>query len=216
MWTRLALIVILITSLLLSACHRGTARVRTPGGSSATTSTNHVVSGSFHVVTDGSGALKITVPAAWRPQPSPWRLPSGVVSNPGLRAGPDPDLLGKSWAIAGVFLGASKELAKRLGVVGVEFSTAVFRLAEWHGKLNSYEKECERKGASSYDKRGYTGFVTHWTDCGGLGTTFLDLAAMPRDGSFIVLVHVTARTSEDLQSAKQLMGSFEVRGDHIP
>jgi serine protease Do len=213
--TRLALIAVLITSMLLSGCHRGTVKARPTGGSS-TTSTNHVVSGGFHTVSDDSGALMITVPAAWRAQPSPWRLQNGVVGNPGLRAGPDPALLGQSWAVGGVFLGASKELAKRLGIVGVGFSTALFRLAEWHGKLDSYESECKRQGASSYEKSNYTGFVTRWTDCGGIGTTFLDLAAMPEDGSFIVVVHVTARTAGDLQSAKQLLGSFKVHGDRLP
>jgi hypothetical protein len=95
------------------------------------------------------------------------------------------------------------------------FSAATFgKLAEWHGTddfvTDDIVPQCSnRRGVSSFDRNGLSGFVTRW-DCARGGTRFMWLGAMPDSGSFVLSMFfmLPRRGADALQ--KQLTRSLRV------
>jgi serine protease Do len=100
----------------------------------------------------------------------------------------------------GVFFGASETLAQSYDISGM-LDTITF------------SGDCTYDGRFEYQDPLYTGIYDLYSDCGGVGTSIINLSAMPEDGSFIVLLQIVVTSDADLDALDHILDTFEVVGD---
>jgi hypothetical protein len=59
----------------------------------------------------------------------------------------------------------------------------------------------------------YTGLYDLYSNCGGVGSRILNLAAVPADREFIMLVQIRIVSDADLEALDRILSTFEVIGD---
>jgi serine protease Do len=106
-----------------------------------------------------------------------------------------------TWSEPGLFFAASSSLTSQYD----EGSLLDLQKEE-------YSKECTYEGRSDYADQAYTGFYDLYTDCGGVGTSMISLAAGPQGREFLILVEVQVITEADLDALDRILASFEVVG----
>lgn len=151
-------------------------------------------------VSDDTGALTLQVPAEWGDQSGvAWEIEGESV---GVSIVAAPDIQGwyDTWDVPGVFFGASRSLADQHDVASLLDSS-------------DFSGECTLDSRNDYSDPLYTGQYDLWTDCGGVGTTFVVLAAEPEDGSYLMLVQVAAVTDADFDALDTILNTFVASGD---
>jgi len=103
--------------------------------------------------------------------------------------------------VPGVFFGASRLLAQ---------SYNEDRLLN---ELLGFADQCTYEGRFDYEDPLYTGFFDLYTNCGGVRTTLINLAAVPWHRAFIMLIHVKVMNQADLEALDHILDTFEVIGD---
>ena len=69
---------------------------------------------------------------------------------------------------------------------------------------------CTDAGREAYDDGLYSGVVQYLSACGGSQASAVYIAAMPADGSFVVLVQVQLASDADLAALDQIIATFTV------
>ena len=146
-------------------------------------------------VTDDTSSLYVWIPSTWNDiDGSPWVL-DGEEIGVALSAAPSLDAWASTWTTPGMFFGASPQLA------------------EWYSAdeildLYGFAGSCEGPSRSDYADVLYTGRWDVWQNCGGTGTTLVNVAAYPADFSFMVVVQFQAVTLDDLEALDEALNTF--------
>jgi serine protease Do len=165
-------------------------------GTDAVTYTN------YNTITDDSGAITMEVPQEWSDVTgSPWNWgEEDEVVGVSVVASTNIDDFYSTYSTPGVFFGASTVLAQRY-----DTSTLLDQI--------SFSGDCTSEGRFDYNDPLYTGLYDLYSNCGGAGSAVINLAAVPEDGSFIILLQVQAVSEADLDALDRILNSFQAVGD---
>lgn len=149
----------------------------------------------YVTITDDSGILSLSVPAAWDDvDGGPW-ISNDEEIGVRLMASSDLDEMLSSWGTSGVFFGASAELgtdpAKLLD--GIDYSNS-----------------CIHEGREEYPEGNYVGFYDIWSTCGDAESTAAVVALAPATEDYLLLLEIYVNTEADLEALDQILGSFLV------
>lgn len=154
-------------------------------------------------VTDNSGALRIEVPNEWADLTgNSWEIDGDVVGG-AIVASASLDGFYESWTEPGVFFGASSELLE---------SISFEQLLDF--PEHDFSVDCTYEGRKEYQDPQYRGLYDHYSNCGGEGgSTFVNLAAVPEDGAFVIWLQMQVVTEADLEALDRMLNSFQVVGE---
>jgi serine protease Do len=151
-------------------------------------------------VEDESGTITVAIPAEWSDvQPGRWIIDE-VDYGPTITAAPNIDDWVNGWATPGVFFGASSTLRAELDVPGIL-------------DLSDFSDVCTLDTRYDYEDPLYTGAYDVYHECGGEGSTFIQLAAEPADGSYILFLQMVLVGDADLEAIDQILNTFQVIGE---
>lgn len=152
---------------------------------------------SYTTLNDASGQLQIDVPTAWADTLGDAWLMDDQNIGPSIMAAPSLDGYVNSWTTPGVFFGATSEaniLSDPAALLeSVDFSS-----------------DCTYDGRQEYADQLYTGAYDVWSNCGGTGSFFVNLVALPEDGSFATLVQVQIVSTADQEAFENILNTFVV------
>ncbi len=140
---------------------------------------------SYTTLTDDSGQLQMDVPTAWTDTFGEAWLMDDQNIGPSLMAAPNLDDYFNSWTTPGVFFGATSDAAI------LNDPAAMLDNTDFSDEL-------------------YAGAYDVWSNCGGTGSVFVNLVALPEDGSFVTLVEVLIVNSADQEAFENILNTFVV------
>lgn len=155
--------------------------------------------GSFYTeyvfITDNSGTLEVEVPVEWNDVDGAEWVVDGDVFGPSIAASSDLDGFFGSWGTPGIFFASIDQ-----------FDTSITDVLD----TIDFSDQCIFDSRNDYEDSLYTGQYDLYTDCGEEGSLFIQLAVVPEDQSFVILVWVTAITDADLDALDRILDSFIV------
>jgi serine protease Do len=153
----------------------------------------------YTTVTDDSGSITMEVPTAWADVDGSSWSDQGGEWGPGLSAVADRvDWEDTSTNAPGVFVGASTTI----GMTPTEYLDDP--AMDMSGVCSTYG------GRAVYDDGVYQGLEDRWNDCGAAGSTWIEVAAEPSDGSFLVILSATVVTDQDWEALQKVYDTFMV------
>ncbi len=157
-------------------------------------------------ITDDYDAIEMEVPTEWSDvDGSPWVLDDVIIGS-WLSATADLDTFNQSWAVPGVTFGASSWLLDR-------FDTT----EAWLNDVRDMDflQACEYTERVDYDDGLYSGQYDVYDNCGGEGSMYVTLAAVPNDdpNAFMIDVGVQIVSEADLVALDYILESFMVVGE---
>ncbi len=164
------------------------------GGSAPATYSEYVP------VEDDSGTITLAIPTEWSDVQSGRWMIDEVDYGPTITAAPDIEAWVNGWATPGVFFGASSSLRAELDVNGIL-------------DLSDFSDVCTLDARYDYEDPLYIGAYDVYNECGGEGSTFIQLAAEPADGSYILLLQMVLVGDADLEAIDQILNTFQVVGE---
>jgi serine protease Do len=172
--------------------------VGTQEGSSDTTGYS-----GFVPVSDDYGSIQMNVPAEWVDVDGSYWTDEGDTIGAAISAAADLDSFYNTWNASGVFFGASDDLAKLGGYV---------QLLDI--RRGAYNQDCKLDGRYDYDDGYYRGKYDLLTNCGGQGTAFLVLSAVPVSDpqAMLILVEMQITQEADFDALDEILRSFDVVG----
>jgi len=153
----------------------------------------------FVPVEDESGTITVSVPAEWAEVQSGVWVIDGTEYGPSITAAPNIDDWVNGWATPGVFFGASSTLRAELDVNGIL-------------DASDFTDVCTYDARYEYEDPLYTGAYDVYNECGGEGSSFVQLAAEPADGSFILFLQIVLVSDADLEAIDMILNTFQVIG----
>ncbi|WP_448811005.1 S1C family serine protease [Agromyces bauzanensis] len=162
------------------------------------TSDSSASAGGFVTVTDDSGVVVVDVPASWsQVDGSPFTDDAGNEYK-GVQASTDLAGFQSSWNVPGVAIYASQQ------AVGTITPEAL------HESMTSSmgQDGCQQAATDAYDDGYHVGVYSYWTNCGGVGTDAVVVAADAADGSYVILLTAQATTEADIAALDRVLASF--------
>ncbi len=153
----------------------------------------------YYTFENDARTIRVDLPRAWSDvSTGSWRrgnteIPQSIA----LVAAPDISGFQNTWTTPGMFLGASRQLARELTPDQLLDETA-------------FNGECTYDGRSDYSDPLYTGKYDVWLNCGGQETALLVVAFVPEDGSFLGMVQVQVVSEADLEALDRILDTFVV------
>ena len=173
-----------VTTTVATATTVGSGDVTLPTGDSY---------GEYVEVSDESGRLTLSVPAAWSDvSGSAWTV-DGVDLGPGVAASIDRQAWSSSWGVPGIFIGIDEVRGLSVG----EILDAA-----------NFEGECTLDSREPYDDGVYTGEMEFYSECGGTTDRFVQIAASPDDGRFVGFLQVVIVTDADVEALSGIIQSW--------
>ena len=155
----------------------------------------------YAFVKDDSGAMTMEIPVAWSDfSGRSWNLEGESVGS-AIVASADLDGFYETWTEPGVFFGASSTLLQAM--TGEDLLNM---------EDHDFSGDCQYEGRKEYRDSVYEGLFDHYTNCGGEGTTFINLAAAPQDQSYLIWLQVMIVSDADADALDRILGSFQVVG----
>jgi hypothetical protein len=152
----------------------------------------------YQLVTDSTGTLQLEIPVEWDSYDLDGFVDdTGTTSGIGVGGSPDEAAFDTTWSVPGV-----RFLAQ-------PYSETTY---PEYLEAASYPSACTDGGTSDYDDGLYTGQAQVWEDCGGIGTTYVVIAASDADNTVDVVVSIQIVTEADLEAAEQIVNTFQVVG----
>lgn len=152
----------------------------------------------FQTISDNAELLSVSVPVDWEDvQSGDWVRDEEKV---GVYVAAAPDLEGyfDTWNTPGIFYGASTELAQTMSVE--EF------LDE-----SSFSNDCTLDDRLDYEDAVFVGAYDLWTDCGGEGTIFVNLAVTLKENEgVLLLVQVALPEGTGQEVLEQILSTFTI------
>ncbi len=151
----------------------------------------------YQTIADNSGQLQVEVPGAWGDiQGDGWTI-DGQSIGLGVMAAPSIDGFLNSWDTPGMFFGATSD-------AGI--------LADPGSLLSSYDLSgsCGYDGRFDYSDSVYTGAYDVYSNCGGTGTYYVVLVALPESGAYVTMVQAQIVSSADEAALDRILNSFIV------
>lgn len=161
----------------------------------------------FVTIRDDTGSLEMQVPDAWSDVRSNTLAdPEGRSIGLQLIAAPDADAFMDTFDAPGVTLFASRTLAQ-------EQNPSTF-LDTGLDQLGAENVCATYEGREPYSDALYSGYADVFSGCGVNGNTSLySIAALPADGSYLVVVTIQLPDGEGLEILQAILDSFWVPGD---
>jgi serine protease Do len=156
----------------------------------------------YVLITDDTGSVQVEVPAEWSDvDGAPYTDQDGsqIID---VRASSSLQSFSSSWDTPGMILSASSDLAANMDEGGL--------LDRLQGDLSG---ACTYEGRSPYSDPAYEGLYDVYTDCGGVGATYVVVAAVPPDRSYLILVQVQANADRDFDALDRILNTFVAIGD---
>ncbi|WP_155855249.1 S1C family serine protease [Actinotalea ferrariae] len=142
----------------------------------------------FVTVTDDTGQVTVDVPSSWgQVDGASYEDENGNVILD-VTASPDIQAFQETWDVSGVSISASSEALASWSVEGL-----LDTLAETAAGACTPAPE----GRQPYSDGLYTGSFEAWGECGGVGTTYVVIAAQADDGSHLVWVRLQLVAGEE-------------------
>ena len=146
---------------------------------------------------DTAAVISLALPVEWSDiNDGSWVIDDETVGL-SMAAAADLEAFYATWTEPGIFLGASRLMA-------TEFDESTFLDAF------DFSNDCTYDTRYTYSDPLYTGFYDLWLNCGGTDTAFFVLAAVPEDGTFLILIQVVLVTDADLEALGQILDTFVV------
>ncbi len=143
-------------------------------------------------LTDDSGAVSITVPAAWSDTSgSPWFV-EGAEVGPAITAAVDIEDWHSAWDTPGAFIGVA---------------TSGFR-----PDLGDFSGVCVRGPQQDRTTGSLVGTIQSWSSCGGAGSDFLVFRGEPEGGGFVVLVQLVSTDGSGPAELDRMLATFSYQG----
>ena len=145
--------------------------------------------------------MSVEVPAEWSDvDGAPYQGADGT-QRTDVRAASDLEAFQTGWTTPGMIFTASSQLAQSSDEVAV--------LDELVEPLSG---QCTYAGRQPYEDAAYTGQYDTFTDCGGVGATYVVVGAVPPDRSFVIRVQIQANAERDLEALDRILRTFVVTG----
>jgi serine protease Do len=156
----------------------------------------------YETVSDDAGAVVMEVPSEWSEvNGAAWEWSeSGETVGVSIVASSNIQDFYDTYETAGVFFGASRSLAE-------SYDTAALL------ETISFSEDCSYDGRYDYSDPIYTGMYDLYSNCGGSGTSVINLSAEPEDRSFIMLLQIQVVSDADLDALDRILNTFQVVGD---
>jgi serine protease Do len=158
----------------------------------------------FVHVTDDYGVIEMQIPSEWHEvDGSAWVI-DGEVIGAGISASPNMQDFYNTWSESGVFFGASHQLAQERGYIQLLDNASEYP-----------HEHCHFEGRDVYDDGIYEGKFDAFTNCGGTGTTYIVISAVPKANrsSYLILVIFQITDEADWAAIDQIVKTFFVIGD---
>jgi serine protease Do len=154
----------------------------------------------FVPVEDDTGTITVSVPAEWAEVQSGVWVIDGTEYGPSITAAPDINAWVEGWVTPGVFFGASSTLRQELDVNGIL-------------DASDFSDACTYDARYEYEDPLYVGAYDVYTECGEEGvSSFVQLAAEPADGSYILFLQIVLVSDADLEAIDMILNTFQVIG----
>jgi serine protease Do len=160
-------------------------------------------SSEFTEIQNETGSLVVEVPTGWDDRVTGAWEQSGERLGVQVSASPDLQAYNEGWATPGMFFGASRTLVDRYPEDTVNQVLEQFRV----------DGDCTYDGREAYDDGVYKGSFDTWSNCGDAGSAFQTIAAMPEDGSYVVLVQTVILDDAGLAAQQKIIETFRVVGE---
>lgn len=153
-------------------------------------------------VSDDYGAIQMSIPAEWSDVDGSYWVSGGETIGSAISAAADLDAFYNTWTESGVFFGASDDLAKLGGYVQLLDATREDFTA------------CKLDGRYDYEDAVYRGRYDLYTNCGGQGSVFIVLTAVPISNPqlMLILVEIQVTNEADFDALDQILATFDVIG----
>jgi len=174
--------------------------IETGGGDQGSQGGDATVDYAYAVVATAGDEVATEMPTAWDDvKTGKWTYNDAEV---GLRIGAATDYATwmEGYSVPGAFLAVSAALAGE--------DVDAFLDAD----RETFEKDCTFDSRKDFDAGGYTGKFDLYTDCAGTGNAFVELAAKPADGSYLVFLQLVALGDRDLTAADHMIETLAVPG----
>jgi serine protease Do len=143
---------------------------------------------------------EVEVPQEWNDvDGSPWLVDRDNIGAT-LSASTDLEGFNNCFDTPGLFFGASRLLV-------TEYDADGFL------DLTTFGNECTLEGRYEYDDGFYVGSYDLFVECGGTGTSIVNIAATPEDGSYMVWVIAQIVTDADVGAFTRIVETFQVVGE---
>ncbi len=150
----------------------------------------------YETVTDDSGIITMDVPAAWLDRlGTPWAFDGGDNVGAAVTAAVDIDGWLGGWSTPGVFFGASSSIT-------ATYTVDSLLDYEWFGD------SCTYQGREAYEDALYAGAYDVYDGCGGEDMLFVQVAAEPASGAFLMLLQVVVVDDRDLEALDTILATF--------
>ena len=161
------------------------------------------VTGGYVTVQDDSGALRLTIPAAWSQVDGSTWTEGDTVLGASITAAANIEAFVGQYYEPGVFFGASDEIAKLGGYVQL---LDVYR--------ESYRVDCELNGRYDYSDSGFEGKYDVYSKCLGESNSLVVLTARPIQNktSMLITLVVNMMSDTDFEALDEIIASFDVVG----
>ena len=150
-------------------------------------------------VEDDTGTIALSIPAEWAEVQSGAWVINETEYGPSITAAPNIEEWVNGWATPGVFFGASSTLRAELDVNSIL-------------DVSDFSDVCTYDGRSDYEDPLYVGAFDVYSECGGEGSSFIQLAAEPPDGSYILFLQMVLVSEADLEAIDMILNTFQVIG----
>ena len=156
----------------------------------------------YVVITDDSGSIQLAVPSEWSEiDGRPYQDAQGRTLFD-VRASSNLEQFQSAWDTPGVIVTASQEVAQSQNEVTL--------LDELVPGLSG---QCTYDGRQPYSDAVYTGQFDVYSNCGGVGASYVVVGAVPSSRAFVIRVQVQVNAQRDLQALDAVLQSFEIVGD---
>lgn len=155
----------------------------------------------YTTITDDTGAISVDVPSEWSDVDGAPYTPDDGIQRFDVRASSDLAAFQGGWDTPGMIFTASSALAQV-----ADENVILDELVE------SGSSQCTYEGRQPYQDAAYTGQFDTYTNCGGVGATYVVVGAVPQDRSFIMRVQIQANSERDFEALDRILRSFVVVG----
>jgi len=156
----------------------------------------------YATITDETGAIRVEVPVEWSDvDGAPYTDQQGrAIAD--VRASSDLASFSGSWDTPGVIVSASSAIAQTANEL-----TLLDELVE------PLSGQCTYEGRQPYSDPAYTGQFDTYTNCGGVGASYLVVGAVPPGREYVIRVQVQVNGERDLEALDRVLNSFVVTGN---
>jgi serine protease Do len=167
-----------------------------------TTAPDTEVYSGYMTISDDTGAISLEVPNEWgQVDGRPYADAQGrAISD--VRAASDLEAFQNSWSTPGVIVSASSAIAQTANEL-----TLLDELVE------PLSGQCTYEGRQPYADPAYTGSFDTYTECGGVGASYIVVGAVPPGREYVIRVQVQVNGERDLEALDRVLATFVVTGN---